>query len=163
MAIKFKKWVDGYNESQGLLEALQKDKETWEEKLVNMKAKVIEITAKEKILQDSLDIALFSKKNLEREVSELTGELVSTYAMYFERAKEQVSFFYPILDLRKLDFLKFFYDSQLVDEETVAPSEPKGYASSQQSQGGDMEMEMCESKAPQPQGSLKKEAIMEMD
>lgn len=40
---------------------------------------------------------------------------------YFECTKEQVSFFYPTLDLGMLDIFKVICDAQLVDEEKVPP------------------------------------------
>lgn len=68
------------------------------------------VTAKDKFLQESLDVALLSKNEFDGEMLELTDKLVSTSGVYFERAKEQFSFFYPKLDIIKLDFLKVIYD-----------------------------------------------------
>lgn len=116
MEVKLHKYVDDYNENQRLMKALKNDKETWEEKLTNLKAMAVEITAKEKSLQESLDVALLSKKEFEGQVSELTNELTSTSGVYFQHARQQVSFFYPKLDMRKSCFLKDVCEDQLVDE-----------------------------------------------
>lgn len=56
--VKLPKYVDVHNVSQRLLKALQEDKETWEKKLVDVKAKAKYINYKEKSLLDSLDDSL---------------------------------------------------------------------------------------------------------
>lgn len=53
---------------------------------VNAKSKYI--TAKEKFLWESLYVALLGQQDLETEVLELTDEVVSTFEIYFEQAKE---------------------------------------------------------------------------
>lgn len=95
---------------------MQKVKETWEKKLVDVERKAAEIPTKEKSLQEYMDSTISYKNKLDGEVLELTDVLVSTHGIYFEQAKEQVSLIYPDLDLRKLNFLKVVQDSQLVDE-----------------------------------------------
>lgn len=54
--------MDGFNESQWLLKALQKDKETLEENLVEVNAKVAYTDTKEKSMRESLDATIASKK-----------------------------------------------------------------------------------------------------
>lgn len=83
MKANLQKYVNAYNESQRLLKAMQKYKETWKNKLADIKPKDDEIPNKRKYLQESLDDAILSKKELEGEVSELTDELVSTSFVYF--------------------------------------------------------------------------------
>ena len=56
-----------------------------------------------------LDITLLRQKEIEKEVSKLTNEVVSTSDVYFKCAKEQVSFLYPNMDLSQIDFLKVVY------------------------------------------------------
>lgn len=62
---------------------------------------------------------------------------MSTSGIYYEWEKEQVSFFYPQLDLGKLDFLKVVYNGQLVDDETVGSLEPEGSSLAKDTQDGD--------------------------
>lgn len=62
-------------------------------------------------------------KKLEKQVSRLTNEEVSTSDVYFYSSKEKVLPIYPTMDLRQMDFLKVLYGGQLVDEEVVASIE----------------------------------------
>lgn len=55
-------------------------------------------------------------------MSELKGELVETSDTYFGRANEQMSLFYPTLDMRVLDILKVIHDGQLVNYKEVSRS-----------------------------------------
>lgn len=95
--------MNTYNESHRLLKALPKEKEIWDKKLAGVKIKVKEITRR-----DSLDVALLRQQGIEAEVLELTDEVVYTYGIYFGRDKEQVSFLYPELDMRKWNSLRLF-------------------------------------------------------
>lgn len=81
---------------------------------------------------------------------EITSKLVSTSNVYFEWEIEYLSFFCPKLDFIKLDFLTVMYDSQLVDEDTMAPLEPKASAPAK---------EGVESRSPQQEDSIMKKAI----
>lgn len=95
MRAKLKKYEDGYSEIQRLLEDLEKDKDSWEKKIMNVEVKAKEISAKKKPLRISPEDAFRSKEELGDEVLDLRGELVLIASVYFERAREQVSFFYP--------------------------------------------------------------------
>lgn len=129
MQEKLQKYANSYNDNQRLLKALQKDKETQEKKLADVEAKAAKIATKEKSMhesQESLDVALTSKNDIERQVSELNDELVSTSSVYFERAKNPFFLFYRELDMSKLYFLQAVKDGKLVDEEVMTSLEPKG-------------------------------------
>lgn len=82
-------------------------------------AKVGEISVEKKYQQDSLDVILLRQKYLEKEVSNLTDDMVSAVGMSFKRPKEQVLFLYPTLDLRPLDPLKVMKGIVMVDEEAM--------------------------------------------
>lgn len=84
--------------------------------------------------------ALLYQQKIMTKVSKLNNEVVYTSDIYFERAKEQVSFLYPNLDLSQMEFLKVIYDGQLVDEEAEAFQEPKKYAPNKKThdKGGEM-------------------------
>lgn len=59
---------------------------------------------------------------MERKVSDLIDEAVSTSGIYFERAKEQVIFLYPGLDLSPMKFLKVICSIKFVDvKATTSP------------------------------------------
>lgn len=61
------------------------------------------------------------QKELEKEVTNLTHEVVYTSDIYFGRVKEHVSLLYSNLDLRsQMDFIKVVCGGHLVDEEAVA-------------------------------------------
>lgn len=47
--------------------------------------------------------------------------MVKTSDKYFEGSKEQMTFFYPYLNLIQLDFFKMVKDLALVDEEDEVP------------------------------------------
>lgn len=115
LRVKLNKYQDGYYKSHMLLEVLQKDKDTWKKKLDDVEEKEKETITKEKSLRASLDTTICSKRELEDEVSNLQDKLVLTTDVYIERAREQVFFFYPQLDL-----FKVVYDFQLVDDEEVS-------------------------------------------
>lgn len=69
-------------------------------------------------MQGSLYGTLFSKKKLEEEVSALKDHLLDTSSyIYFERAKEHVTFFHPKLDMSPMDIFKVVYDGHLMHEE----------------------------------------------
>lgn len=138
MQEKLQKYANSYNDNQRLLKALQKDKETQEKKLADLEAKAAKIATKEKSLQESqesLDVALTSKNDIERQVSELNDELVSTSSVYFEWAKNPFFLFYRELDMSKLYFLQAVKDGKLVDEEVMASLEPKGSVFASDTQG----------------------------
>ncbi|KAL5053983.1 hypothetical protein RYX36_034665 [Vicia faba] len=88
MAGKLNKYKDGYTKSQNLLKALQKDKDTWEKNLAVFETKSTKIASKEKSRRMSFEEAIRSKKELKKEVSNLTNELVSTSGVYFEHVRE---------------------------------------------------------------------------
>lgn len=113
--VKLLKYVDADNEKQRLLMALQKDKETWEDKLGDMKAKVKKITSKDNSLWESLHDATLLQQELGEEVLELIDKLMFAFGIYFKRARDQASFLYPKLDLSQMDFPKVSYDGQLVN------------------------------------------------
>lgn len=85
--MKFKKYKDGYTQIQKVLEALQKDKDSWENKL-NAKTKAKEITTKEESLKKYLEDAICSKQALEGKVSDLKDDLVLISGTYFCCVKE---------------------------------------------------------------------------
>lgn len=93
-------------------------------------------------------------------MSNLTDEPVSTSGVYFEWEKEYVSFFYPKLDLSKLYFLKVVCNGELLDNEEVAPSEPKGPSFSKDTRGGGTTKEIGGPKAPHPEDAFTKEVFM---
>lgn len=76
-------------------------------------------------------------------------------------SKGEVSFFYPILNLCKLDFLNDFRDSQLVDEEAVAPIKPKDFSPTNDTHDDGVTMKKCEFEAPYSKDVIMKEAIQE--
>lgn len=51
---------------------------------------------------------------------DLTEETMSTSGVYFERTKEEIHFLYPNLGLIQMDFLKYVWGSELVDEDIIA-------------------------------------------
>lgn len=57
---------------------------------------------------------------MEKAVFDLTKETMSTSSVYFERTKEKIHFLYPNLDLIQMDFLKYVWGSELVDEDTIS-------------------------------------------
>lgn len=83
--------MDAYNESQRLLLSLHKDNEKWEEKIVYVQSKAKEIFEKESLLK-FMNIALLREKELDKKVSKLTDRAVSTYGIYFKRARKHVLF-----------------------------------------------------------------------
>ncbi|CAI8604052.1 unnamed protein product [Vicia faba] len=70
----------------------------WEEKMVYVKSKAREIFGEKEYLQKSLDDALLREKDFEKEVSDLTDEVVSASSVYFEVDEEAVAY----LELRNL-------------------------------------------------------------
>lgn len=74
-----------------------------------------------------MDVVLLRQKDLEKEVSNLTNELVPTAWKSFERAKEQVLFLYHALDLSLLDPLKVVRGEVMVDEEAITPRESEHF------------------------------------
>lgn len=66
-----------------------------------------------------MDVVLLLQKYLEKEVSDLTDDMVSAVGMSFKRPKEQVLFLYPTLDLRPLDPSKVVKGMAMVDEEAM--------------------------------------------
>lgn len=68
-------------------------------------------------LEKSLVEALNYLKGLKEEASLLKDEIVVASDLYFERARKQVSFLYPDLDLSKMDLFQVVQDVQLVDDE----------------------------------------------
>lgn len=103
---KCKNYEDGYSQIQKLLEAMQKDNESWERKLVIMETKANELISKEESLMTYLEDVIRYKQELDGEVSDLKDELVLIYGTYFVCVKEYVSLFYPQLNLGMLDVLK---------------------------------------------------------
>lgn len=65
-----------------------------------------ELATSKESLNSSLAYSLPSKKDFEGEVLKLNDDLVANSNIYFGRAKEQVSMFYPILDLNMLDIFE---------------------------------------------------------
>lgn len=102
---------------QSIIEVLQKEKETLMTKLQEAKIKDEEFVTSQQKLQVSLDIAPISQKNLEEEVYVLKEDLMQTSNIYFEREKEQVTFFHPGLDLISMDIFKVVSEGQLMDDE----------------------------------------------
>ncbi|CAI8598946.1 unnamed protein product [Vicia faba] len=90
------------------------------------KTKSKKLAAKEDSSELSLKNVICSKKKLDGEVSELKNNLVVTSGTYFGHAKEQVSFFFPSLDLGMLDIFKIIHDGQLMDEEEASAAEHLG-------------------------------------
>lgn len=55
----------------------------------------------------------------------LKDDLAETSNIYFERAKEKITFLNPELDLRPMDMFKIVHDGQVVDVLSVChPSSP---------------------------------------
>lgn len=113
--MKIKEQTKVYNENQRLLKSLQQDNEKWEKRLEDVQGKAKEVSDEKKTLQDSLGAALLCHKDLEKEASEITSEVVYAYGVYFDRTKEKVLFRLLDLDLSLLDFLKVVQDGVLVD------------------------------------------------
>ncbi|KAL5073344.1 hypothetical protein RYX36_012328 [Vicia faba] len=112
--------------SQRLLWILKKDKEKLENKKKDVKAKVKEISAKEESLQASLNTALLCQEDLEKVVSDLIDEQVSTFGVSFKHAN----------------------NVKLVDKETIASlKSPFPIEDSCVNNGA---MDYGESKVPQP-------------
>lgn len=82
---------------------------------------------RKKYLRDSLDIVLLCHKGLENELSNLNDDVVSAVDVYFERAKEQVFFFYPTLNLSPLDPFKFVKGGEMVDEGAMTSPKPEHF------------------------------------
>lgn len=89
---KIKHYKESYAKVQELLESLQKEKESWVNKLGATKIKSRELDALKETLKSSLEDVIRSKKELEGEESELRDEVVTTSDTYFGCAKEQLSF-----------------------------------------------------------------------
>lgn len=70
-----------------------------------------------KRLKYSLKRAQSTLDSLEERVSQLKDEVVVTFIHHFEKARRQVVFLYPNLDLSLMDLFEVIQDGQLVDEE----------------------------------------------
>lgn len=121
--VRLQEKTNAYNESQLLLRSLQKYEVKWGNKLEEAQAKAREIFPEKISLQDSLDAICIRKQGLEKEISYLNDEVVSTVSVYFERAKKQVLFLGPTLDLSHLDPFKILKGGVMVDYETkISPA-----------------------------------------
>lgn len=76
--------------------------------MADVKSKDKEISDEKESLQSSLYVSLLSKKELEKNALGLTDEAVSTFGIYFERAKERFIFLYSNLDFRPWNLSKSF-------------------------------------------------------
>lgn len=99
-----------------MLQLLLEDEVKWGKKLDDVQAKAREVSAEQKSLQDFLDVVILLQKYLEKEILDLTNELVSTSGTSFEKVKEQIFFWYPTVDLGLLDPFKVVRDGVMVDE-----------------------------------------------
>ncbi|CAI8589380.1 unnamed protein product [Vicia faba] len=94
------------------------------------------------VKQGKFDKVILRQKELEKEVSDLTDELVPVVSVSFKRAKEEVIFLYPPLDLSLLDPFKVVKGGVMVDEEVTTPHEPEPFPSLAEGvvrEGGDPE------------------------
>lgn len=69
-------------------------------------------------------------------MSQLKDDLVASSNTYLWSMKEQISFFYPSLDIGMLYIFNIIRDFQLVDDEEGSPSKHIGSPSIAGSQGG---------------------------
>lgn len=95
--------------------------------LEDSQAEAMEVSAEKKSLQDSLNAILHSQKDLEKEISDLTNEVVSAADVSFEWAKGKVLFLYPTLDMVLLDPFKFVKGGVMVDKEKTTFPELKPF------------------------------------
>lgn len=135
LEVKLKEYMDAFNESQRLLHSLQQDEKKCEKILVDVHTEEKKVFVERDSLQDSLNVTLLRKKDLDKDVPELTDEVVSASGVYFKCSKEQVPFLYPNLDFSLLDFQKVMREGGLVDEETM--SYTKNHASIEENHGHD--------------------------
>lgn len=77
--------------------------------------KVQEFVILEQKLQLSFDNGYKSKNKLEYKVYVLKENLVETFIVYFDQAKEQMTFFYTRMHLSLMDMLQVICDGQQVD------------------------------------------------
>ncbi|KAL5098732.1 hypothetical protein RYX36_003059 [Vicia faba] len=120
----------------------QKDEDKLGKRLEDSQDKSREVFSEKKSLHNSLDAVILRQKELEKEVLDLTDELVPVVSVYFKRAKEEVIFLYPPLDLSLLDPFKVVKGGVMVDEEVMTPHEPKPFPSLAEGvvrEGGDPE------------------------
>lgn len=73
----------------------------------------------------TLDATLLHHKYLEKEVPDLTDEVVSIAGVYFKCVKEHVFFLYPSIDLIPLDIFKVMKGRAIMDEDTMTSPEPE--------------------------------------
>lgn len=68
-------------------------------------------------LEQSLKEYFSSVKILEEKTLLLNDEVVATPSQHFEKAKRHIGFFYPKLNLSKMDPFQVVQDGQMVDED----------------------------------------------
>lgn len=75
-----------------LLKELVQERDGLKDTLKNEESNDNYIILSQKSLKESLEVAIYSQKKLEEELSILKDELMDTYDQYFEKEKEQVVF-----------------------------------------------------------------------
>lgn len=76
-----------------------------------------------------MDAVLLYQKDLEKEILDLTDEVVSVVYMFFEWARKQILLVYYTLDLNLLDPFKVVKVKVMMDEEATNFPKPEPFPS----------------------------------